>query len=274
MIEKLNKIELSVLLGAGMGFVYALISQFANRIVLSEITLHTIFPKPSYGILLITLGAALLGLIASLPRKIIIGVVLGAVLGGLAVTLVRFLNPLVAPISLIRIARIFFTTFIPMMFLFLALISSHQWCVGSMMKGYFQVHEFTANRFIPVLVTFLIVAIIGGLSIHSTKVRKDLMIVNAYLQEGRSAKSIAALPLPLQEVTGYLAHAQQSYALAPSNDLGLYYGELPEGVFESQISVVSVYFDDGFGVICLTFDYSDDLICQALVPVETRTLSD
>ena len=72
-MQRLIRIEIGALIGAGMGLLYSLFSQLMNPLVLRPINLYSTSPRPWLTVLLIILAAALLGVLTGIHPNMIYG---------------------------------------------------------------------------------------------------------------------------------------------------------------------------------------------------------
>ena len=272
-MQRLIRIEIGALIGAGMGLLYSLFSQLMNPLVLRPINLYSTSPRPWLTVLLITLAAALLGVLTSFHPNM----VYGAVIGGAAAAVLQALRAFLAADALtgfIPVINTFLTAFIPAFLLFSLLGLLLRWAVERLATDYFSANRPTWQRFYPLLVTLGVAALFGGFSLYRADYRHDLRLVDAYLQEGSRALTAANLPQALRDIPGYFSYSDQPYTLEPSRDITLYAGQPPEGIPESEKGIVLVHFQDDFTLSCLTVDRDDSVICEQYVPLDQRENAD
>lgn len=269
-MQRLIRVEIGALIGAGMGLLYALFSQTMNVLVMQPINLYTTMPRPWLTILLFTLAAGLLGGLASFHPNMLYGALLGGAAGAALQTLRAFLLPGFSAIGFIGVIGAFLSVYIPAFVLFSVIGLLIRWAVENLANDYFKANRFTWQRFYPLLVALGVAALFGGFSLYRSDYRHDLRLVDAYLKEGSQAISAINLPQPLRDIPGYLSYSDQSYSLEPSRDITLYAGQPPESIPEAEKGIVLVHFQGGFTLTCLTVDRDDSVICEQFVPFEQR----
>ncbi len=272
-MQRLIRIEIGALIGAGMGLLYSLFSQLMNPLVLRPINLYSTSPRPWLTVLLIILAAALLGVLTGIHPNMIYG----ALVGGAAAAVLQTLRAFLVADALsgfIPVINTFLTAFIPSFLLFSLLGLLLRWVVSRLAEGYFSANRLTWPRFYPLLVALGVAALFGGFSLYRADYRHDLRLVDAYLQEGARALTAANLPQALRDIPGYFSYSDQPYSLEPSRDISLYAGQPPEGIPESEKGIVLVHFQDGFTLTCLTVDRDDSVICEQYVPLDQRESAD
>jgi len=273
-MQRLIRIEIGALIGAGMGLLYALFSQLMNPLVLRPINLYSTSPRPWLTVLLITLAAALLGVLTSFHPNMLYGALLGGAAGAALQTLRAFLLPGFSAIGFIGVIGAFLSVYIPAFVLFSVIGLLIRWAVENLANDYFKANRFTWQRFYPLLVALGVAALFGGFSLYRSDYRHDLRLVDAYLQEGSRALTAANLPQALRDIPGYFSYSDQPYTLEPSRDITLYAGQPPEGIPESEKGIVLVHFQDDFTLTCLTVDRDDSVICEQFVPFDQRESTD
>jgi hypothetical protein len=272
MLERLKRIELGMLLATAMGFLYALISQTINQVVIKDIQLHTGMPSPLTMILIIVLAAVVLGFLASLPANAVYGALLSGSAGGVLLTIKAFLTDSAPSQTFLSVVATIFSVFVPSAILFMILALMLRWSVKQLLEGYFIRNKFSLDHFLPILLPLFVAAFMGGVSLKNAEFRHDLHLVDAHLKQANLATTITDLPESLQAIPGFFIHRNEPYQLEPSTDIDLYAGEPPEGILEREKGIILVHYEDGFKLTCLTIDESDRVICEVFVPLSERSI--
>ncbi len=261
---RFERVKIVLVISFAMGLIYALTNQFINRIVLVNVPLYAAIGSPLLSIIGITCLIAIWGTITAIPQKVVYKLVLGSFSGalgaGVLVLIVRDVR-----LGFLDSLAIFLTRFIAALPLFLMMAYFLHWSVQRLMTEYFSAKRLSPNRALPIMITLLMAAVIGGFGLISAEGRGDLRLVDAYLVEGASSKTISSLPLALRNVPGYLSHAKVTYTLEPTTDIDLFTGEAPEGTLQREKGIVIVRFNDGFRMTCLTIDESVEIVCEKAV---------
>lgn len=261
---RFERLKIGMVIGLGMGLIYALTSQLINRIVLYDVPFFIKFDAPLISILIITGLGVVWGGITSLPEKLVNGILLGTLVGAVSFTLVTFLFDEKNYDFVPGLAR-FIVIFLPAVLVFSGLSYMFRWSEGRLMLEYFNQDRLTSQRFIPLLSALFITSIIGVFNLKSIDIRKDLRLVDSYLEKAKTIQRINELPETFQNITGFMRHAQIAYTLEPSTDIDLFTGEAPQGTSEASKGIVIVRFDDGFRLTCLTIDNSLQVLCEEFV---------
>ena len=261
---KFERVKVGLVIGLGMGLVYALTSQLINRVVLYDVPFFIKFDSPIFSILIITVLGVIWGGIASLPEKRINSWVLGTLLGAVGFTVITFLFDEKSYAFIPGLARII-VTFLPALLVFFGLSYLLRWSEERLMLDYFTQDRLTTQRYLPILLTLFVTAIIGVFNLKSTEIRHDLRLVNAHIQKAKTSQRVNELPEAVRGITGYMRHADVAYTLESSTDIDLFSGEAPQGTSEASKGIVIVRFEDGFRLICLTIDDSLQVICEEYV---------
>jgi len=258
---RFERIKIGLVIGLGMGLVYALTSQLINRVVLHDVPFFIKFDAPLLSILIITVLGIVWGGITSLPEKKVNSSVLGTLLGAVGFTVITFLfddqsYELIS--GLARVVVIFF----PALLAFFGLSFLFRWSEDSLMLDYFKQDRLTTQRYLPILLALFITAILGVFSLKSAEIRSDFRLVDAYLQKAQTSKSVNELPEAVRGIDGYLRHTDVAYTLDSSSEVDMFTGEAPQGTSEESKGIVIVRFEDGFRLTCLTIDDSLQVICE------------
>ena len=261
---RFERIKIGLVIGLGMGLVYALTSQLINRVVLYDVPFLIKFNAPIFSILIITFLGVTWGGIVSLPLKKINSLVLGTLLGAVGFTVITFLFDNKSYAFIPGLARII-VTFLPALGVFSGLSYLLRWSEDRLMLDYFEQDHLTSQRYLPIFLALFISAIVGLFNLKSTEVRQDLRLVNAHIQKAQTSQRVNELPEAVRDITGYLRHADVAYSLESSTDIDLFTGEAPQGTSETSKGIVIVKFDDGFRLTCLTIDDSLQVLCEEFV---------
>lgn len=251
MFQSRKELIFGTLMGAWLGFVYALASQAINWISLPGIPL-----KPpqgdditSYLLSYLAMGA-LLGLVSSLPHSTLGGVALGGGVSAFIVSLASLVEPSGVDNTIFRAFFLFTYTFLPLA----VLLMPAAWVIRLALNAQQpdpDHPELWARRYLIPLVITLGIVVVGTFSLYSADEREAMRIVNTLVVNARNAQSVDALPGSLKNVSGYLAGAQGRYALSYSDDLENFMGPQPVGDQLAVFLVVVEFRETGLRFACV-----------------------
>jgi hypothetical protein len=254
---------LGTLFGATMGGVYALVSQYINRILLSGISLYAPPPGLLGSILLTVLLGALIGLLTSWPESSLLGIFLGGLAGAVMMVIATYFNVLGNSQAF---GMMYFTviyTFLPMIVIAMPVSASIRWSMHSLVPVDPSIPINLKKTIWPALVTLAITCLVGGLSLYSGQVRADISQLDAMLQTGLKVSTAATLPKPLQTVNGFLVNAQGSYSFEWADGPDAFQGARPATASDLGQGTVTVRFKNGFTFVCLFIPKASNPVCEA-----------
>jgi hypothetical protein len=237
-----------IVLGIWLAWLYAFISNEANRVILRGIAL----PDPPGGVVGYYLGAiavgAIVGLLSVWPKRLWLGILAGSAAGAL----LTFLAPWKpSPIPAAQIARsldLIFNQFFPIAFSLLPFtlllrISARQ--LSSNAGG----AQSLLRIGLP-LVTTGIVAAAGVLSLYPADARDAFSLTQKLVDEGLQASHASELSQPLQSVQGFIPNANGRYTLELSYELDRFQGPQLTTVTTATNFLIVARFKNGFTMAC------------------------
>jgi len=230
---RFERIKIGLVIGLGMGLVYALTSQLINRVVLFDVPFYIKFDAPLFSILIITVLGVIWGGITSLPEKKLNSLILGTLLGAISYTVITFLFDDQSYEFIPGVARVI-VVFLPALLAFIGLSYMLRWSEDKLMLDYFKQDRLTTQRYLPIFLALFITAILGVFSLISAEIRSDFRLVDAYLQKAQTGVSVNELPEAFRSIIGYLRHADVAYSLDSSIDVDMFTGEAPQGTSEAS----------------------------------------
>jgi hypothetical protein len=243
---------IGVLLGAGIGLTYGLVSQIINYIALPGI--H--FYQPPLGtvgntVLCVFVGASL-GLVNAWLSDAVASTFLGSATGALMITISSLLaGGLDLDVIFSKAAMTAFI-FLPIAAVLVPLLALHRWATNKEIEA--RIDSIPAQRRVLAPLALLILAgIVGAFSLYPARARIVISRMNTMLQTGITTSDVSGLPTPLQSdrVGGFLQQAQGSYTLEWDNtDINRF--AIPRRMVERpDESVVIARFENGWMLVCL-----------------------
>jgi hypothetical protein len=253
-----------VILGTGMGLLYAILSQYINVIVLPGIPLFETSPGRLSATLLSTLGGAALGLIAAWPASVLAGVAFSGLAGALGVVIGSFLNTTGSQGMVASLAFNLFYIFIPMIVMFMPIGALIRWGINTL-----TIHndgsDAPAWQKIAIVGGILVAAgVVGSLGLYSPEEQNGLRAINTVILSGVIAQAREELPDSLRSVNGFVENASEVYSLEVTDETDLYQGPIPEASNEMSRVTVLVRFQNGFSFVCIDGRGIDEPLCRNL----------
>jgi cbb3-type cytochrome oxidase subunit 3 len=252
-------------LGALLGLVYGMASQFLNRALLPGVPLH----QPPFGaagnILMIAAAGALLGLIAAWPNSSLLGISLASGVSALAILVSGFLSAPAdatagSPLGLAFIAAFLF---LPFWALLAPLIAALRWGVNHQEEAHRDRLPIRA-RLGTLVILVLLVALAGTFYLYRSGRRTVLANANALLAAAQAAPSPDAWPAALRApAVGPLAdHLDQRYELSWEREgIARYRIPRPAANFDNHSAVIA-RFADGWNLVCIYIAPEEPPICR------------
>lgn len=242
---------MGLLLGAGWGLIYGLVSQYINVAALPGIPLYQPPPGPLVSSVLYTLGGAALGLVCAWPASSVVGAIWGGVGGALVIAALALSKGLARPDMAAGIFVVVAYVFLPIAAMFVIGIGAFRWVVDKQQEIH-QAPSTGLHRLLPVGLLIL-AGIIGTFSKYPPEARQVLSRMNALVQAGQAASDAADLAPALRSYTveRFLENAQGAYGLTWENE-NLDRFPIPRPVYNPQEQSVAVArFENGWVLVCL-----------------------
>jgi hypothetical protein len=242
-----------LILGAGLGFVYGMVSQSINRIFLPDVPLYQApFGLPG-NIILWTLIGALLGLVAALPDESVVGALYGGVTGAALLTLFTLSTGRIERDTwTIMVISVLFL-FLPMVGAFTLIVAIQRWAVNKLVEAHLESEPAWVYLSLPILLMVL-VGTIGTSSLMPPYARIMLTRTERMLQNGLSSMQESQLPEPLQRerVGGFLDNATNQYSLEWQNqNINRFAIPRPASNRPWEESAVIARFKNGWILVCI-----------------------
>ena len=247
--ETLSRRAAGIVLGAGLGLIYALVGGMVSRLVMPGLPLY----QPPFGflgnVLLAMLWGAAVGLICAWPENTIAGVLVAALVS-IAPAVVRGLGSV--PEDRARLGLAALVLGIPAA-LFMVPATAVLRATVNHLASFGGSRLSWQERWRRPLLLGLFMAVIALFSLPPAPARATLKHMQATLQTGLAAKSTADLPQELRTVRSgdFLTQADDRYTLEWTEvDLDRFIELRPANNYNEH-SAVLVRFDNGHTLVCL-----------------------
>lgn len=252
-----------VVIGAGLGLVYGVVSQSINPIAFPTLP----FYQPPHGsvvnAMLCFIGGALVGLVSAWPQESVFGIFVASVasavvIGGTTLATARIdwnSGPGVVLSVLILL--------LPITAMVVPIVASLRWATNKQEDSY-RAGYWTWSR---VLAPLLLLIVTGGLAataLYPPEARPALERVNALVQAGQAASDIHALPesFKSEAMAGFLDNAKGAYTLEWNRRFDRYGSVMLPGVDPREQSVVVVHMQNGWIFACLFASFDAEPVCK------------
>lgn len=254
---------IGMLLGAGIGLTYGLVSQAINYIALPGI--H--FYQPPLGavgntVLYVFVGASL-GLVNAWLPNAVTSTFLGSATGALMITLSALLAGGSDSDGISTKAAMTALIFLPIAAALVPLLALHRWATNKEIEA--RIDQIPAwRRVLAPLALLILAGIVGAFSLYPARARIVISRMKVMLQAGTATSDVSGLPTPLQSdrVGGFLQQAQGSYTLEwDHTDINRF--AIPRRMVErSEESVVIARFENGWMLVCLFPNANTEPSCK------------
>ena len=258
--------EVGAALGASVGLVYGLVSQFINPLALPGVPLYHPAPGPIPTILLMTLFGAAVGLLGAWPESSWAGAFLGGVLSAVVIDVVNFSSANWNPEAAAGILITAIFLLLPLTGMVVVLVALLRWAANRQADGR-RDHERLSRRLVPLLIIFALATGAGYLDLYRANARTLLRRTDAFLRAAATAGAAHVPPaLNTADVGDYLVHSRAPYTLEwTRDDLNRYRIPRPGGNFDFH-SVVIARYSDQWTLVCLYVDVDADPVCKGFPP--------
>lgn len=249
--------------GALLGFLYALMSQVINPLILPGIPYYQPPFGPLPNIFMGLVLGALIGLVAGWPLRDINGALLGGALAAVAVAGVTLLTTQMGGQAFLSQTASLFLLSLPVIIASVPAVGLFRWVI-SRQEDYRKQPLFSPVRFGSLLLTLALAIGMGSTLLYAPEGRTVLTRMHAMLSSTRTANDSTALPAALQpaEVSDFLAHHQANYSLEwVYQDLDSYNVPRPDYKRDEHTIGIARY-DDGWVLVCLYPTPEDEPICR------------
>lgn len=241
---------LGLVLGAGMGLLYALVSELINPLAMPGVPLYHAPPGPFVRVLGGLAGGAILGLVSAWPREGLIGIVVSATAGAAATSVSVIAaearrGEIVAPI----LVTIY--TFLPRLFFYLPHSGLVRWGITQWREAGAPPPYSLRRHGGATLVTLGLAALVGGCSLRSDEARRALTSMDRLLESAKQAATTGDLPPPLQRVEGFFAEAAGDYWLQVSDEVDRFQGVRPLNEEGREETLIIVRYESGLIFQCI-----------------------
>ena len=104
--------------------------------------------------------------------------------------------------------------------------------------------------------------VVGGLGLYSSQVRADMRQMDALIQTGMKAATVATLPPSLRPLDGFLDNAHGRYSLEWVDGADRFAGPRPMTDNDLDQGTVTIRFDNGYTVVCLFIPAGKQPACE------------
>lgn len=240
---------IGLILGAGMGLIYGLVSLNINFLALPGIPLM----EPPLGrpltAILIAANGGLFGLLAAWPDETISGILLSAIVGGLLSTVSSAFSGLALD-NLIGSFAVLFFSFFPRAVLFVLIAWPLRRALNLWNEELASVTFSTRRLATSVLLLLVVAAGAGALYLYPKEARQALTSMDQLVRAALPATRLEDLPEPLRPVERLLQNAQGAYVLEWSDNPDLLPVKRPMADYGVQESLVVAYFKNGYVFGC------------------------
>lgn len=242
---------LGLLFGAGVGFIYSLVSATINHIFIRDIPLYLDASTVFNQVILTTLAGAAMGYVVNWPEQGVIGVAVASLLGTLAMILTSVVNALAGGgmVAIVLLAYVYIG--LPIAVLFIPLTGLFRWAASSFQNN-IRARGWGARSLKIPLVLVSIAIIVGSFSLYSAEARNTLYKMNGYIQEAQTTGN-EKIPTAFRQVAQIARQGGQEYTLEWSDDLGRFPMLLADDAGYSSVAyqVVLAHFKSGETIACL-----------------------
>lgn len=248
-----------LLLGALLGLVFGLVTQYINRLALPGVPLYQPPFGPLGNSLLGLLIGGLLGLLVAWPASSIHGAFLAAAVSAAAIVLGNFILARPTGNTLIAVALTGILVVLPFWGLLVPLLAALRWAANQQEEG----HRDRASLFVrlrSVLLLGVLVVLAGSFALYHADARVMLKATHGILQ----AAAYGTLPAPLRapEAGPVLEHVSQPYTLDwERRNIERYRIPRPGRNFDAH-AVVVARFADGWNLVCLYVTPEEAPVCH------------
>lgn len=238
-----------VLLGAGLGLSYGLVSQLINPLALPEVPLHQPPLGPLGNSLLEALVGALLGFLTTRSHSAALGILLGSVASAAAI----MANALLRLGGLLDISSALVTGIIfsaPVAWLTVPVIALLRWVTDHQVEVYRAGAGVLARLRIP-FVLMAIMAFLAAFELLPATARSELKQTHTLLQQGLAAPNGLPAALRGPQMRAFPPAGNRHYTLEWTNyDLDRFIELRPPTSCDQHAAVIA-HFPDGHTIVCL-----------------------
>jgi len=259
-----------LVLGASLGLIYGLVSQYINRIALPDIPFYQPPLGPIGNVLIWLLIGALLGLLSAWPCESIQGALLGGITGAIMLMMLTLLTGRMdSEVLTGKIAGVFLL-FLPFVGALTPLVGIHRLAVNKIVEAHIESSPWWIAARWPLLL-IIILAVIGTTVLLRDYARIMLARTNSLIVAGLKASDAAALPPLLQgeRIGSFLSNAQLSYTLQWENkQINRFAIPRPMTDRPNEESAVIARFKNGWTLVCLYGNSDVEPVCKGFEQVE------
>ncbi|MBA4379657.1 MAG: hypothetical protein C0393_03045 [Anaerolinea sp.] len=242
---------LGLLFGAGVGFIYSLVSATINHIFIRDIPLYLDASAVFNQVILTTLAGAAMGYVVNWPEQGVIGVAVASLLGTLAMIITSVVNALAGggTVGVVLLTYVYIS--MPIAVMFIPLTGLFRWAAGSFQSNIRSRGWGARSMKIP-MALILLAIVVSSFSLYSAEARKTLYKMNGYIQEAQVSGN-EKIPAAFRQVAQIARQGGQEYTLEWSDDLGRFPMLLADDAGYSSFTyqVVLAHFKSGETIACL-----------------------
>lgn len=253
-----------MLLGAGLGLCYGLVSQFINRLALPGIPLHQPPWGPLGNTILWMLVLGLFVLISAWHTEGTIGMYAGGLMGAIMIVLLTLASGMLGMDRLQLRIFILLLILIPLGGLLTMVAGLLRWVVNREVEGRIDRTGLVVRAWVP-LVLLLFAGLLGSTARFPVWGQVEVRHLHAMLQAGLSASESLKLPEPLQHtrVGGFLEHAEGNYTLDWENqDINRFAIPRSSSRRDWEESAVIARFENRWSLVCIYPDTEATPACK------------
>jgi hypothetical protein len=246
-----NRRTIGLLIGAGMGLIYSLVSAFINPLLIRDLPLYSNSPANLSQIIWATLAGAVMGYIVNWPEAGLLGIIIASLLGSGTI----FIETLIRATQTSGTNGLILFTFVyiilPLSVLFFPLTGLLRWVSGYFLQSGKRPwwKWYTLRMYLGLIILSISV---GSLKLYSTEARASLHVVNDTIKLVQSS-GVNKSPWGFRNVADSVYKADRHYLLDWTDDISrfpnMFGGE--DNIGSSTFDVVLVYFKSGETVACL-----------------------
>jgi hypothetical protein len=267
--------RLGPVLGAALGLVFGLVSQYGNAVLVPGIPLyHPLFGSAGNLLFCVAIGL-LLGLLTAWPNNAFVGTIAGCFAGALLFEVAIILTGENTPNVVAGKTASILLTFLPLAAILALPIGIFRWVVnkeeevvreGASTGSLVHRWRISVMRLLRPVLLIVTAAAWGALFLYPTLGRTVLPRMNAIVQAGLTAIDRPALPSEFQtiDVPGYPQQAKGGYTLDwQGESLGRFAIPRPIEDEEEQSAVIA-RFESGWSFVCLFITADAEPRCAPL----------
>jgi hypothetical protein len=258
-----NQRMIGLVLGAGMGFIYSIVSISINPLFIRDLPLYANLKVSLSQVFWSTLAGGLVGFIVNLTESGFSGVVIASLLGSLAIFVGTLVKASQSYGAYGLVLVVFIYTILPLTVFFMPLSLLFRWAAGYFNRN--PERKWWQWQTLRVYLLLIALAVmIGSFPLYSTEAQKALHNMNKYIQ-WTQYPSGEKVPYAFATVEGVVRNADRQYNLEWTDDLSRFPTPLASesGAASVSLQMVIAHFGNGQIVACLFNEDASLYLCSS-----------